>query len=214
MIASGSALADLSFEERVWKETAGVSQEKVEFAFPFENSGETEVTITEIKSSCGCTTAKLDKKTYAPGESGEITGTFNIGSRQGLQRKTVRLTTDSVAQPQILLTLEVDIPKLVSIEPGMLLWRKGEVPDVKTLKILPNEEMGVEIAGIDLEAEGVSIEMLDVEPTGAAEVEGTGVREALVTVASTEAPNRGLIRITAMLPDGQEKLYFAHALVR
>lgn len=205
---------ELEFEDRVWRETAGASEEKVEFSFPFENTGSTEVTITEVKSSCGCTTAKLDQKTYAPGESGEITGAFNIGSRQGLQRKTVRLATDSVAQPQILLTIEVNIPKLISIEPGMLLWRKGEVPDVKTLKIVPNEEMGIEIGGIDLEAEGFSIELLDADAEAATGTPETAGREALVSVVSTDSANRGLIRVTAILPDGQEKQYFAHALVR
>ena len=53
----------------------------VNAVFAFENIGDKAFTITEVKSSCGCTTAALGKKTYAPGESGEINAKFNIGSR-------------------------------------------------------------------------------------------------------------------------------------
>ena len=200
---------ELDFEKRVWKETADVSQEKVAFAFPFRNAGESAITITEVKSSCGCTTARLDKKIYAPGESGEITGRFTIGSRQGAQRKTIRLTTDSVAQPQVLLTVEVDIPKLLTIRPGMVLWRKGGDPEIKTIRLEPNGEIGVEVAGVELESEVFSL-----VPVATGDGAEEAANEILVAVHSTDDPARALIRIKARLPDGREKQYFAHALVR
>lgn len=201
---------ELAFEKTAWRETAGVSQEKVAFAFPFRNAGEAPVTITSIKSSCGCTTARLEKRTYEPGESGEITGEFRIGSRQGAQRKTVRLATDSVAQPQVLLAIEVDIPRLLAVEPGMLLWRKGEEPGVKAIRLLPNEELGVAVKTVELESEDFSLARVEAEP----EAEAGPGEEFLVAALSTDRPARALIRITAALPDGREKQYFAHALVR
>jgi hypothetical protein len=41
--------------------------------FPFKNTGKTNVTITDIKTGCACcTTGKVDKYHYAPGETGTL----------------------------------------------------------------------------------------------------------------------------------------------
>lgn len=205
----GSAGAGLSFEKRLWKETPDSVVEGVAFSFPFVNEGEATVTITEVKSSCGCTTAELEKKVYEPGEKGEITGVFRIGARQGLQRKTVRVTTDDVAQPEILLTIEVDIPKLVSIEPGMVLWKKGAEPDLKSVKIVPNQDLGVEVTEVTLNSDDFVLEWMPSE-----NVEDGSSTTVIVSATDTSHSSRGLIRIKALLPDGSEKQFFAHALVR
>ena len=49
--------------------------------FAFRNIGDDPVTIMRVTSSCGCTTPRLDKRTYAPSESGAITARFEIGQR-------------------------------------------------------------------------------------------------------------------------------------
>ena len=68
---------------------------KVSHAFTFTNVGAAPVAIERVKSSCGCTSAKLgDKHVYAPGESGVIQAEFVFGFRKGRQVKTITVQTD------------------------------------------------------------------------------------------------------------------------
>src|SRR5579862_5923061 len=81
-------------KEKISTEVIEGQQTAVKEAFPLKNSGSHPVTIIGVETSCGCTTATLDKKTYAVGESGEIDVVFDPAERTGLQEKIVTITTD------------------------------------------------------------------------------------------------------------------------
>src|SRR5579862_4068598 len=49
--------------------------------FAFTNPTTHTIRIASVKPSCDCTTAKLAKQEYQPGESGKIMATFTIGQR-------------------------------------------------------------------------------------------------------------------------------------
>ena len=53
------------------------------YAFKFKNTGDAKLVIDHLSVGCPCTTAKYSKKTFLPGESGEILATFD-GSHQSL----------------------------------------------------------------------------------------------------------------------------------
>jgi hypothetical protein len=100
-------------------------QTEVKAAFPFKNTGDHPVTITGARPSCGCTTAVPDKKTYAPGESGEIAVVFHPGERTGKQGKYITVITDETEQPTKQLLFEINIRPCLAIEPSLLKWRMG-----------------------------------------------------------------------------------------
>ena len=93
--------------------------------YPFHNVGTTPVTIRTLRPSCGCTTARLEKKTYAPGESGDVLLHFGFGDRKGFQRKTVTVTTDDQAAEPTVLGLTVTIHSPVTINPALVYWKTG-----------------------------------------------------------------------------------------
>ena len=132
-LAVSPVRASLVFEKTVIEDVVPPGESTYAFAFPFENTGDATVEIREIQTTCGCTTATLETMTYAPGESGVILGTFSVGNRQGQQSKKIRVFTRSLAQPEIQLALNLEIPQLVTMKPGLLLWRVGTEPDTKTL---------------------------------------------------------------------------------
>ena len=68
--------AELKFEQRVIEDTITPGAKSYPFEFSFTNEGDTAMEISEIKTTCGCTTAKLEKMTYAPGES--VSRSFQI----------------------------------------------------------------------------------------------------------------------------------------
>ena len=199
--------ASLSFEKVVIEDVIAPGDKSYSFEFAFENTGDDTVEISEIKTTCGCTTAKLDKMSYAPSESGVITGTFSVGSRQGMQEKKVRVMTKDLAQPEIQLALKLDIPQLVTMKPGLLLWRVGTEPEAKTLTISPNGDLGAEIVSVECQSPDFAVEALP-------KVEGSGEYEVVVAPLKTEASSRGLIKVIVAVADAAPKTIYAHALVR
>lgn len=56
-ILSMPALAGLEWETQRINYTASITDDKAEAVFKFTNTGEQPVTITSVRTSCGCTTA-------------------------------------------------------------------------------------------------------------------------------------------------------------
>lgn len=85
---------------------------KVEHSFRFINSGTEPLLITNVEVTCGCTTPKgWPRDPIAPGESAEITVSFNSTGKSGKQRKVVSLTSNSIgSNNQIVFTANI-IPR-------------------------------------------------------------------------------------------------------
>ena len=101
--------------------------------FAFKNTGTEPVKIKRVVTSCGCTTAKLAKEMYAPGESGEIEVKFVFGSRRGPQRKLVTITS---ADKQVWrLDLRSWIHEPLTVSPALVYWKNGTAPEAKVVKL-------------------------------------------------------------------------------
>ena len=87
----------LLFTVPIQEVSASAEATDVHAAYAFTNASDHAVTISEIKTSCGCTTAELEKRTYKTGESGTIDVIFDIGSRtassKNLSPSSVRLAS-------------------------------------------------------------------------------------------------------------------------
>jgi hypothetical protein len=105
----------------------------LETAFAFQNAGQNTVTIKSIKTSCGCTTARLEKKTLAPGERGELTAKFNFGDRKGAHRKMITVKTDDGQQQE--LNFVVDIREALTIAPALVFWKVGQPAEPRTVQL-------------------------------------------------------------------------------
>ncbi len=84
----------------------------VEKKFRFTNTGGGDLLISDVRGSCGCTVGKdWPKKPLKPGESGEVTVTFNSEGRNGKQEKTVSVIANTAPPTTVLaLTGEVVAP--------------------------------------------------------------------------------------------------------
>ncbi len=112
----------------------GPKDKSVEARFAFVNEGQTTVTIEAVKSSCGCTTAALDKMVYAPGEKGDVRARFDIGQRRGLQMKTISVKIRDEPAPTIL-TLAVALAEPMRLKPALVVWENGEANKAKTMTL-------------------------------------------------------------------------------
>lgn len=87
------------------------------FVYKFKNTGDDVLKITNINAPCGCTVPLLEKREYAPGESGEITVTYTALATKIPVTKHVYISSNDKSKPEYELTLKaVSVPK-VSIEP-------------------------------------------------------------------------------------------------
>ena len=68
---------------------------KVTHRFPFTNTGNRPLLITDARSTCGCTVPKYPQTPIAPGESDIITVVFDTKGKKGYQRKPVSVTANT-----------------------------------------------------------------------------------------------------------------------
>jgi len=108
------AYAALEWKQTVHEATVKEGEDEKKMTFAFVNKGESPVTIKSIQPCCGCTTAKLEKRFYKPGEKGEIEVVFKVGDRKGRQEKSIVVKTDDASQRQKVLLLRIDIPTVAS----------------------------------------------------------------------------------------------------
>ena len=132
-LVAASASAALVFEKSELDLHPEIGASKVDAVFKYENKGDAPVLIKSVRPSCGCTTTAQGQKQVGPGEKGEITATFNIGSYTGVQTKTVTVETDDPKTPQTVLTFKATIAQLLDLQPTFVYWEANEAAQPKTI---------------------------------------------------------------------------------
>jgi hypothetical protein len=140
--------AELAWEKTEIELHPKIGDKEAVAKFKYENKGDKPITFKSVRSSCGCTVAKPEKEEVAPGEKGEITATFSIGGRTGLQQKSIAVETDDPEQASLSLLLKVAIPQELEMQPAFVYWATGEAPKPKTITIKPGE--GIKVTKLDV----------------------------------------------------------------
>lgn len=89
-------IAVISFEKKEHNFGTVTEGEKVTYAFRFVNNGNTDLQLTSVGTSCGCTASDYSVEPIKPGDSGKIQITFDSSHRLGMQHKkiTIRANTN------------------------------------------------------------------------------------------------------------------------
>lgn len=69
--------------------------------FTFKNTGDKEVIITNVRTSCGCTASDYTREAIAPGKTGFVKATYNAATK-GAFTKTVTVTTNAEGTAKVL----------------------------------------------------------------------------------------------------------------
>lgn len=83
----------------------------VSITFTFANDGDEPLTIEKVKTSCGCTVAKLEKRTYQPGEKGTLEVTLNAKRLLGHIQKRVHVISNDPDRPDVRLTVRAQVTR-------------------------------------------------------------------------------------------------------
>lgn len=138
-----SARAQLTWQKTEVELHPGPTDKQAIGTFAFENKTDKPVRILSVHTSCGCTTAGKTKDVVAPGEKSEITATFNIGDRTGVQQKQITVQTDDPKQPTTVLTLKAVIASPLELQPTFVFWQQGEEAKPKTIVAKTTKEVPV-----------------------------------------------------------------------
>jgi hypothetical protein len=134
-LAPFQVFAGLAWQTQRVQVTARIVDKQATAVFSFRNTGSEPVTITELKASCECTVPQLEKRIYAPGESGKITAVFTFGARVGMQEKTFDIVSDEAGAKPTQLSFGVNILELLTCSPRLFHWRINEAKEEKTATI-------------------------------------------------------------------------------
>lgn len=77
--------------------------------FILTNETKKPLNITSVNTSCGCTVSEADKRLLAPGESTQITATFNSKGYSGTVRQYIYIGTDNPQEAIIKFVITAEV---------------------------------------------------------------------------------------------------------
>jgi hypothetical protein len=200
----------LEFTETLKEVDAGADATLVTTEFSFTNKGDKPASITKSDSGCSCLKIEISggKLKYAPGESGVVRTTFEMGNFSGTVDKMVALWIDDdpVDNPSTRLTVRVHIPVLVELEPKTLKWDLGTKADPQIIRIQMAEGKSIRVTGVTSSSVSFACELKTVEK---------GEKyDLIVTPRNIDTPGMTVIRVETDCAISKHRVQQAFAVVR
>lgn len=200
----------LEFAETLKEIDAGADASIVTTEFHFTNKGDKPASITKSDPGCSCLKVEISggKLKYAPGESGVVRTTFEMGNFSGTVDKMVALWIDDDAadKPSTRLTVRVHIPVLVGLEPKTVKWELGAKADPQIIRIQMAEGAPIHVTGVTSSSDSFACELKTVE-------EGKKY-DLIVTPRTLDAPGMSVIRIETDCAVSRHRTQQAFAVMR
>ncbi len=166
--------------------------------FEITNSGGSELKITKVRASCGCTAVKPAQTTLKPGEKTTIKAEFDSHGRMGLQQKMIYVYSNDPKTPEYKLSFNATIVE--KLEPAKDAKVAKLVLDKTTLDFGNVEEGKVVDAKIGFQNDGKgTLEIIDVKSS-------CGCTAALLSSKKLEPGQKGSIKIELDTANRQGKL--------
>jgi hypothetical protein len=135
--------------------------------FTFTNTGAAPLHISDVRSSCGCTTSGAWTKQVAPGMAGSIPIEFHTVSFTGPVTKSIDVESDDPAQPSVVLTVTADVWRPILIQPPSAVVRvilDSPTNPPAVVRITSNEEGPLELSEPVSDHPSLVAKLTEVEP--------------------------------------------------
>ena len=141
----------ISFDERIYDFGVVSREDLPHHRFIFNNTGQADLVISEVDSSCGCTAALLSAETIPPDGRGEIDVSFNPQGRRGKQKQTVSVYSNAENEPIAQLTVKGTVMAAVDVSPNGLLFGSvnNQQATTKRIRVLDSGEETLKITLIE-----------------------------------------------------------------
>lgn len=147
--------------------------EAVEHNYVIRNTGNVSLEIQDVRASCGCTAVKPSQNTIPPGGDGFITARLDLHGRTGMQIKTITVTCNDPATPQLVLQLKGNAIQPLRAEPASLFFGRVDPGAPRSREFTVISGVGpVQIVGTRTDNPGLVLRALP----AAANADGTSHR--------------------------------------
>lgn len=202
--------AGLEFAQPIKELHAAADAATVTAEFEFTNKSDKPVTISKADPTCSCLKVEISggKLKYAPGESGVVRTTFEMGNFSGTVDKmlAIYLDDDPEDKPSVQLTLRVTIPILIAVEPKTVKWDVGAKPEPEIIHIQMAEGKTIHVTDIKSSSTAFKTELRTIE---------AGKRyDLVVTPLSIDSPGLAVMRIETDCEISKHRVQQAFAVVR
>jgi hypothetical protein len=96
----------------------------VKRTFRLKNAGTAPLTISGVRTSCGCTAAQPTKNQLLPGEESDIAVSFDTRADHGPATRTITVFTNDPAHQQLQLTMRGDVKVQVEASPSLVIFER------------------------------------------------------------------------------------------
>lgn len=129
---------DLTFPSKKITFEGRIEENSHVVTIPFTNTSTGPITVVDIQTGCGCVTSQLEKRIYAPGESGEISLTLEYRERTGAIRRKItvacRAEGDASNTSQDI-SIEGTVPSPLKMSSLIVNWNAGEPVTTKAISL-------------------------------------------------------------------------------
>ena len=202
--------ADLKFEKPLQEVHVGMDDKTITQEFKFSNAGSESLKIRHADAGCSCVAVEFagSKASYAPGESGILRATFEIGNFQGTVDKEILiwLADDPDEKPSTKVNLRIHIPNVVALEPKTLKWELGAPTETKTMLVKMAYEKPIHVKAVETSNTDFSAEIKGMEEGKTYAIE--------VTPRDTSSQKLSIVRIETDLETPKYRLQQGFAIVR
>lgn len=96
------------------------------YSFEFVNTGKSDLLITRVIASCGCTTPEWTKTPVKPGEKGFVSATYDPANRPGKFKKTISVYSNTNPAVSVLIIEGDVIPRELTVD-ELYRWPVGDI---------------------------------------------------------------------------------------
>jgi len=154
--------------------------------FKVENTADTPAAITSLESGCECLDVSIDLNPIPAKSVATIKGTFDITKLRGSAERKIVVTPEGRTRP-VFLNTRIEIEPVYEIDPPMITWAKGSVPDTRTVALKVVRKEPVHILSAESKRPEVACKVVEKEKGRLYHLE--------LTPASTESSLLGIVRI-------------------
>ncbi|MBC7773237.1 MAG: DUF1573 domain-containing protein [Pyrinomonadaceae bacterium] len=178
--------------------------EAVTHVFKFTNKTDKTVTILRAHGSCGCTVPDLPKKSFQPGESGEMSVTFNPQHRRGANPKAVTIEySEPAGTPNTMVTINSNVQPLVIIEPMKMYLMEVDAKAGKSTEItISGRKSDFAVTSIDKTSDALDIKLGEVKEV---QIDGDTFKQVVATVTIKPGTPIGEIQTELAIKTNEEK---------
>lgn len=106
----------------------------IHHTFVIKNTGNSDLVISEVNPSCGCTTALLLEKVVAPGKSVKIEADLTAQMSDGVMKKNINVLSNDPKNPTVIIYLNATVKSDFLMEPKKIEFGEMFIGEKKEFK--------------------------------------------------------------------------------